>query len=67
MTTDTPVQQALLEQVDGIQSRIDIELRKARKAQTATDKLFHDGRAQVLRKRKRAVLAQYYDIEDAKA
>ena len=57
--------EALKEQADGIQYRIDVELRKARKCQTATDKLFHETRAQVLRKRRRVVVARYLDLEDS--
>lgn len=65
-TTDTPVQNALAQQAEDMQQRIDQLERKARKAQTTTEKLELDSRAQVLRKRRRVVMQQYFEIEDAK-
>lgn len=57
--------ESLQEQADGLQYRIDAELRKARRSQTSIDRLFHENRAQVIRKKRRAVVAKYIELEEA--
>jgi len=50
--------------IDGLDSNIDSFERKARKCSTATDKLFYDTKAQLLRKQKRVFNQELFAITD---
>lgn len=65
MKISDQIKEAYEKQADNIESRINKELRDARKSQTSLDKIQHEVRAQVLRKKLRALNIEYHKLEDA--